>query len=153
MNNTIKKEKIGMDMTEGAVMKTLLLFSMPLIAANLLQEFYSMVDLMVIGQFAGSVGTVGVSTGGEIADILTPAAMALADLYCTAGRSRRRETNKRGGWNAAFTNAGNCGCFFLSDPVVLSPAFESSKLSAGSHERGSFLSADNCFGYSIYIWI
>ena len=70
MNNTIKKEKIGMDMTEGAVMKTLLLFSMPLIAANLLQEFYSMVDLMVIGQFAGSVGTVGVSTGGEIADIL-----------------------------------------------------------------------------------
>lgn len=78
MNNTIKKEKIGMDMTEGAVMKTLLLFSMPLIAANLLQEFYSMVDLMVIGQFAGSVGTVGVSTGGEIADILTPAAMALA---------------------------------------------------------------------------
>ena len=65
-------------MTEGAVMKTLLLFSMPLIAANLLQEFYSMVDLMVIGQFAGSVGTVGVSTGGEIADILTPAAMALA---------------------------------------------------------------------------
>lgn len=46
MNNTIKKEKIGMDMTEGAVMKTLLLFSMPLIAANLLQEFYSMVDLL-----------------------------------------------------------------------------------------------------------
>lgn len=75
---TIEKEKIGMDMTEGSVMKTLLLFSMPLIAANLLQEFYSMVDLMVIGKFAGSIGTVGVSTGGEIADILTPIAMAMA---------------------------------------------------------------------------
>ena len=50
MNEMTKKEKVGMDMTEGAVMKTLLLFSIPLVTANLLQEFYSMVDQMVIGK-------------------------------------------------------------------------------------------------------
>lgn len=100
MNEMTKKEKVGMDMTEGAVMKTLLLFSIPLVTANLLQEFYSMVDLMVIGKFVGSIGTVGVSTGGEIADILTPAAMALAaagqiyiaQLTGAGDKKRTRET-------------------------------------------------------------
>ena len=41
-----------------------------------------MVDLMVIGQFGGSAGTVGVSTGGEIADMVTP----IATAFSTAGQ-------------------------------------------------------------------
>lgn len=41
-----------------------------------------MVDLIVIGQFVGNTGTVGVNTGGEIADLVSPIAMG----FSTAGQ-------------------------------------------------------------------
>lgn len=78
MEAVIKAKKVGSNLTEGSVFKTLLLFSIPLILTNLVQQLYSIVDLMVIGKFAGSTGTVGVSVGGEISDLLTPVATAFA---------------------------------------------------------------------------
>ncbi|MCD7820351.1 MAG: hypothetical protein LUH07_15100 [Lachnospiraceae bacterium] len=38
------------------------------VLTNVIQQFYSLVDLMVVGQFVGSTGTAGVSSGGEIAE-------------------------------------------------------------------------------------
>lgn len=46
-------------------------FVMPLVLANFVQQIYNTVDMMVIGQYAGNSGTVGVSTGGEVATLLT----------------------------------------------------------------------------------
>lgn len=68
----------GTDLTEGPIPKKLLTFAVPIILANLIQQLYSMVDLLIIGQFVGSIGTVGVSTGGEISDLLSPVAMGFA---------------------------------------------------------------------------
>ena len=70
------KRKVGRDLTEGSIIKGVFAFVGPIILANLLQQVYSMVDLMVIGQYVGNVGTVGVSVGGEIADFITPFAAA-----------------------------------------------------------------------------
>ena len=63
-------------------MQNLLLFAIPIVLTNLIQQLYSMVDLIVIGQYAGNIGTVGVNTGGEIADLVTPVAMG----FSTAGQ-------------------------------------------------------------------
>lgn len=82
MESTIKKRGVGTNLTEGPIFKTLLLFAIPIILTNLIQQLYGMVDLMVIGQFVGSAGTVGVSTGGEMADLVTPVAMG----FSTAGQ-------------------------------------------------------------------
>ncbi|MBD5085695.1 MAG: MATE family efflux transporter [Clostridiales bacterium] len=71
-------KKVGRDLTTGSLTKGIFLFVGPVILTNLIQQVYSMVDLMVIGKFVGNVGTVGVSTGGEIADFLTPVATAFA---------------------------------------------------------------------------
>ena len=70
MEAAAKKPKVGNDLTQGSIYKTLIVFAVPIILTNLIQQLYSMVDLMVIGQFVGSVGTVGISTGGEIADLV-----------------------------------------------------------------------------------
>ena len=59
MEAAAKKPKVGNDLTQGAIYKTLIVFAVPIILTNLIQQLYSMVDLMVIGQFVGSVGTVG----------------------------------------------------------------------------------------------
>ena len=69
-----KTKRVGADLTNGPILKALIAFVGPIILANLIQQLYSLVDLMVIGQFMGSTGTVGVSTGGEISDMLTPVA-------------------------------------------------------------------------------
>lgn len=73
---------VGADLTEGPIMRTLLAFAAPIVLTNLVQQLYSMVDLIVIGQFVGSVGTVGVNTGGEMADLISPVAMG----FSTAGQ-------------------------------------------------------------------
>lgn len=82
MTASIKGKRIGTDMTEGPILKCLLLFVLPIVLTNLIQQVYSMVDLMVIGKFVGSEGTSGVSVGGEPADFLTPFATA----FSTAGQ-------------------------------------------------------------------
>ena len=75
---TIKKKRVGMNLTEGPILKLLLAFAVPIVLTNLIQQLYSMVDLVIIGQYVGSIGTVGVSTGGELSDIMTPIATAFA---------------------------------------------------------------------------
>lgn len=77
-----KKSGVGANLTEGPIMRTLLLFAIPIVLTNLVQQLYSLVDVIVIGQFVGNVGTVGVNTGGEVADLVTPVAMG----FSTAGQ-------------------------------------------------------------------
>lgn len=73
-----KKTCVGLDLTEKPILRSLAVFAVPIILANLIQQFYSLVDLIVIGQFMGSTGTVGVSTGGEVSDMLTPIATSFS---------------------------------------------------------------------------
>lgn len=82
MEQAVRKERVGTNLTEGPIMRSLLIFAIPIVLTNLVQQLYSMVDLIVIGQFVGNTGTVGVNTGGEMADLVTPVAMGFA----TAGQ-------------------------------------------------------------------
>lgn len=69
-----KSKSIGLDMTQGNILRQLIIYVMPLLLANVIQQLYNTVDMIVIGQYVGSTGTVGVSTGGEVATLLTFAA-------------------------------------------------------------------------------
>ena len=102
MAAAVAAKKVGRDLTQGPIWKSLMLFAMPIVLANLIQQLYSMVDLMIIGQFVGNVGTVGVNTGGEIADFLTPVATAFASagqIYIAqlAGAKRFNDQKKATG--------------------------------------------------------
>lgn len=54
------------DMTEGPVFSKLARFAVPIMLANLLQAVYSMVDMIVVGQFCGSAGLSAVGIGGQL---------------------------------------------------------------------------------------
>ena len=95
MEAAAKKPKVGNDLTQGSIYKTLIVFAVPIILTNLIQQLYSMVDLMVIGQFVGSVGTVGISTGGEIADLVTPVAMGFSTCLLYTSPSPRDTERSR----------------------------------------------------------
>ena len=40
------------DMTEGPIVRELVLFSLPLLLGNVFQQFYNTVDSVVVGNFA-----------------------------------------------------------------------------------------------------
>lgn len=66
-----KTKKLGTDLTEGSILRVLLIYVAPLLLANIIQQLYNAVDVVVIGKFAGTTGTVGVSNGGEAATLIT----------------------------------------------------------------------------------
>lgn len=53
-------------MTEGSPAKLIFRFALPLLAGNMLQQLYNMVDSIVVGQFEGSVALAAVGTGFPI---------------------------------------------------------------------------------------
>ncbi|SHK43393.1 putative efflux protein, MATE family [Clostridium cavendishii DSM 21758] len=64
-------KKDQQDLTIGSVTKKLIKFSIPLFIANLLQSFYSLVDMLVVGRVVGKVGLVAVSNASMISFIIT----------------------------------------------------------------------------------
>ena len=70
------------DLTQGNVTKQLLKFSAPFMLSNVLQTLYSLVDMVVIGQYVGSVGLSAVSIGSELLMMFTFIAIG----FSTAGQ-------------------------------------------------------------------
>ena len=58
-------------LTEGSIGKTLLLFAVPFLIANILQSLYGAVDLWVVGQYCTSKSVAAVSTGTQVTQIVT----------------------------------------------------------------------------------
>lgn len=59
------------DLTKGNVTKQLLTFAAPFMLSNVLQTVYSLVDMVVIGQYVGSAGLSGVAIGSELVSLFT----------------------------------------------------------------------------------
>ena len=52
-------------MTEGSIVKNLLLFALPLILGNLLQQMYNTADSIIVGNFVGSNALAAVGSSGS----------------------------------------------------------------------------------------
>ncbi len=57
--------------TEGKIMKSLIVFAMPVLMALFLQAMYGAVDLLIVGKFATPADVSAVSTGSQIMMTLT----------------------------------------------------------------------------------
>ncbi len=67
------------DFTSGSIAKELVIFTAPLFLSNLLQVVYNFVDMLVVGQSAGSVGLSAISVGGDIANFMLFLAMGFSN--------------------------------------------------------------------------
>ena len=61
----------GLDLTEGSIAKTLIIFALPYLAANILQSLYGAVDLFVVGLYCTAESVAAVSTGTQVTQIVT----------------------------------------------------------------------------------
>ncbi|SDB35821.1 putative efflux protein, MATE family [Eubacterium oxidoreducens] len=57
----------------------MLIFSIPLIITNLLQAIYSIVDMIIVGHFAGSAGLTAVGNGGQITQLILVVVLGMSN--------------------------------------------------------------------------
>ncbi|WP_206038987.1 MATE family efflux transporter [Fusobacterium perfoetens] len=67
---SVEKGKKTLNMTEGSIVKILLLFSIPLILGNLLQQTYNTVDSIIVGNYVGSNALAAVGSSTIIINLL-----------------------------------------------------------------------------------
>ena len=72
----MRKNKMT-DMTVGNPTKLILLFALPLIAGNFLQQLYNMVDSIVVGRFVGTTALAAVGTAFPVVFLLASLFMGL----------------------------------------------------------------------------
>lgn len=72
------EDKFRQDLTKGSVGKQLIKFAIPFLLSNLLQAFYSVADMIIVGRLCGTHGITGVNIGSQINILVTGAAFGLA---------------------------------------------------------------------------
>ena len=65
-----RKMKEEQNLTMGSVPKKLIIFAVPLLFANLLQSFYSIVDMLVVGNIVGETGLAAISNASMLSFII-----------------------------------------------------------------------------------
>jgi putative MATE family efflux protein len=65
------------NLAKGNVVKQLVLFALPFIISNLIQTLYSVADMIIVGQFDGTVSMSGVNIGGQVTMLMTNLAVGL----------------------------------------------------------------------------
>jgi putative MATE family efflux protein len=70
--------KIENSLSEGSVFTKLILFALPFLASNMVQSFYNVADMIIVGNFCGVESLSGVNIGGQVTFILTNTVIGLA---------------------------------------------------------------------------
>ena len=63
--------KQSYDFTAGPIGRPLLLYTLPLLLANVLQSFYQLVDLLVVGRIVGETGLAAISSASTVCFLIT----------------------------------------------------------------------------------
>lgn len=71
------KIKKTVDLTEGSIPKKLLLFALPLMAGNILQQLYNIVDTVVVGKYLGEDALAAVGSAYTIMILITSVIIGL----------------------------------------------------------------------------
>lgn len=93
-----RRAVIGNDLTEGPVTKQLLRFAMPFMLSNGLQALYSMVDMVIVGNYVGSGGLSAVNIASNLIMLITTLCMGFSmsgQVYIAqlVGNGRRDRLN------------------------------------------------------------
>ena len=115
------------NLTEGSVTKTILLFSLPMIAGNLLQQLYNIADTLIVGRFLGSGALAAVGASYTLMTFLTSIFLGLcmgsgAVFSIRYGEKDQEQLEKSIG--ASFLLIGitavivNLAVFLFRDPIM-----------------------------------
>lgn len=64
------RSRSKIDMTQGPIMKLVVLFALPICIGNVLQQLYTTVDTLVVGNFCGSISLAAIGTSSQPVEML-----------------------------------------------------------------------------------
>lgn len=115
------------DLTRGPVTKGMLLFALPMILGNLLQQFYNVADTLIVGQFLGAAALAAVGSSYTLMTFLTSILLGMcmgsgAVFSIRFGEGDRARLKNSLSLSflmiAAFTVVMNLAVFLLIDPMM-----------------------------------
>lgn len=115
------------DLTRGPVTKGMLLFALPMILGNLLQQFYNVADTLIVGQFLGATALAAVGSSYTLMTFLTSILLGMcmgsgAVFSIRFGEGDRARLKNSLSLSflmiAAFTVVMNLAVFLLIDPMM-----------------------------------
>lgn len=115
------------DLTRGPVTKGMLLFALPMILGNLLQQFYNVADTLIVGQFLGATALAAVGSSYTLMTFLTSILLgmcmgsgAVFSIRFGEGDQARLKNSLSLSFLmiAAFTVVMNLAVFLLIDPMM-----------------------------------
>lgn len=74
--SALKRKELNV--TEGSLLKKIILFAIPLILTGLLQQFYNAADLVVVGMFEGEIALAAVGATGSLTNLVVGLFMGLS---------------------------------------------------------------------------
>ena len=91
-----------MDLTQGSIVKSLLVYAWPVVLSSLLQSAYSITDLIVAGWFIGEGGISAINNASQVMQILTQIIMGIttggnilmSQYYGSRDPVNREKTNR-----------------------------------------------------------
>lgn len=99
------KLKKTVDLTEGSIPKKLLLFALPLMAGNLLQQLYNIVDTIVVGKYLGEDALAAVGSAYTIMILITSVIIGLcmgSSIYFSVKFGQKDENGIRQSFFISF---------------------------------------------------
>ena len=74
----MKTHRYEMDMTNGPILKKMIVFCIPVLLSGLLQIFYNAADVVVVGRYAGQQALAAVGSTGSITNLLVSLFLGLS---------------------------------------------------------------------------
>ncbi len=115
------------DLTKGNITKTILLFVLPMIAGNLLQQFYNIADTLIVGRFIGKDALAAVGSAFTLMTFLTSIQLGLSmgagaafSIYQGKGDQKRLKSSILHAFGLIFviTVLLNTAVYLFIDPIM-----------------------------------
>ena len=113
------------DLTKGSISRSLLLFALPMMAGNILQQFYNIADTLIVGRVLGKNALAAVGSSYTLMTFLTSIFLglsmgsgALFSIYRGKGDERALKSSNACGLILAVTLVLNVVVYIFIDPIL-----------------------------------
>ncbi len=119
---------MNQDLTKGSVLRSMLLFSLPLILGNLLQQCYNLADAWIVGKYLGTNALAAVGSSFTLMTFLTSILLGLcmgSGAFFSIRFGRKDENGLKEGMCASFVMIAalsfllNIAAFLLIDKIKI----------------------------------
>ena len=69
----------NVDLLKGKILKSLIIFAIPLFISNLFQQLYNTVDIMIVGNFLGDTSLAAIGASSAVYELLIGFALGIGN--------------------------------------------------------------------------